>query len=444
MLFGAAAARSREHEAVVPERGAVHPCADPTLRSVTDPVEISSATARRFILGRQGLWPGRRWKGKRGTRAAMIASEHVQLDPLVIVARSHDLMLHARVAGYRPEIFHELAYGERRFFDWGGWLAVRSMEELPFWRVLMRRDRDNPRMTQVADAVGPTIVEMRAALRERGTLSNRDFAAADRRAISTYRGNKDSSLALYYLWRVGEAMTHHRVGFERVYALTEAVAPEHLLAAAGEIDVERFMLRKQLAFMGIGRFALLSKVLHRKVSAAEARAIGAQLAEANEITPVAVDGWPGRSFVLTDDLPLLDAIDRGRVPRGWAPIGTTTDDEVAFLSPLDPVVDRDRARAVFGFDYVWEIYKRPDLVRYGRFAMPILWGDRLAGRVDLRTDRRARTLVVNGIWLENDADARSKGFRDALRAGLRRLTAFVDVDRLDVTAVADARLRRTL
>jgi uncharacterized protein YcaQ len=377
----------------------------------------------------------------------MIACEHVQLDPLVIVARSHDLMLHARVSGYRPELFHQLTYEERQFFDWGGWLAVRSMEELPYWRVLMRRDRDdNPRMAQIADALGPAIAEIRATLHERETVSSRDFAAEDRRAMGTYRGNKDSSLALYYLWRVGEAMTHHREGFERVYALTESVAPEHLIAEADEADaeVERFMLRKQVAFNGIGRFTLLSGVLHRPVSAAQARVIETELLESEDITAVAVEGWPVRSFVLTSDLPLLDVIDRGRVPKGWAAIGTTTDDEVALLSPLDPVVDRARARAVFGFDYLWEIYKRPDLVQYGRFAMPILWGDRLVGRVDLRTDRRAKALVVNGIWLEHDADARSKQFRDALRLGLRRLTAFVEADRLDAGAVGDARLRRSL
>jgi uncharacterized protein YcaQ len=375
----------------------------------------------------------------------MIACEHVQLDPLVIVARSHDLMLHARVAGYRPELFHELAYDERQFFDWGGWLAVRSMEELPYWRVLMRRDRDdNPRMARVADALGPTIAEIRATLHERETVSSRDFAAADRRAMGTYRGNKDSSLALYYLWRVGEAMTHHREGFERVYALAESVAPEHLLREADEADVERFMLRKQVAFNGIGRFTVLSDVLHRPVSAAQARVIEGQLVESEDITAVAVEGWPVRSFVLTSDLPLLDAVDRGRVPRGWAPIGTTTDDEVALLSPLDPVVDRARARAVFGFDYLWEIYKRQDLVQYGRFTMPILWGDRLVGRVDLRTDRATKTLVVNGLWMENDADAKSKQFREALRLGLRRLTAFVEADRLDADAVSDVRLRRSL
>src|SRR5471032_2004238 len=90
---------------------------------------VSAQTARRFVLGRQGLWPGRRWKGKTGTRPAMIACEHLHLDPLVIVARSHDLALHSRVVGYRPEFFDTLTYGDRLFFDWGGWLAVRPMAE---------------------------------------------------------------------------------------------------------------------------------------------------------------------------------------------------------------------------------------------------------------------------------------------------------------------------
>lgn len=88
------------------------------------PIELSPRDARRFVLGKQGLWPGRRWVGKEGTRAAIGAVEHLQLDPLVIVARSHDLALHARVANYEARFFGELTYDERRFFDWGGWLAV--------------------------------------------------------------------------------------------------------------------------------------------------------------------------------------------------------------------------------------------------------------------------------------------------------------------------------
>src|SRR5918998_6685920 len=103
---------------------------------------INIETARRFILGKQGLWPGRRWRGIEGTEQAMRAMEYLQLDPLRIIARSHDITLHSRVLEYTPGMWRDLAYQQRKFFDWGGWLAVRPMDELPHWRVVMRRERD--------------------------------------------------------------------------------------------------------------------------------------------------------------------------------------------------------------------------------------------------------------------------------------------------------------
>ncbi len=103
---------------------------------------IDITTARRFVLGKQGLWPGRRWLGPDGTAAAMREIDYLQLDPLQVVARSHDIQLHSRVLDYTPGLWEEVTYGQRRFFDWGGWLAVRPMEELPHWRVVMRRERD--------------------------------------------------------------------------------------------------------------------------------------------------------------------------------------------------------------------------------------------------------------------------------------------------------------
>jgi uncharacterized protein YcaQ len=411
---------------------------------MTEPIQISNRTARRFVLGKQGLWPGRRGSGLRGTRGAMIACEHVQLDPLVIVARSHDLMLHARVDDYRPELFQKLVYENREFFDWGGWLAVRPMRELPYWRVIMRRNRALPRMRKILEHHSEAIDAMRAVLHERGTVSSRDFTAADTRAVVSYRGTKDTSLALYYLWRTGEAMTHHRVGFERIYALTEAVAPAHLIAEADEAEAERFLLRKQIAFAGIGRLGPLGDRLHRPVARSEEAAFAREMVEANELAPVDVVGWPGRFFVLASDVAALAAVAADRVPRPWKPLGATTGEEVVLLSPLDPVVERSRAKAIFGFEYRWEIYKRADLVQYGRFAMPILWEDRLVGRIDLRADRRAGVLVVNGIWLERAADGRSRRFRDALRAGMHHLMRFLELERIDATAVADPGLRRVL
>ena len=99
---------------------------------------IDVQTARRFILGKQGLWPGRRWRGIKGTEQAMRAMEYLQLDPLQIIARSHDITLQSRVLDYKPDMWEAVTYQQRKFFDWGDWLAVRPMDELPYWRVVSR------------------------------------------------------------------------------------------------------------------------------------------------------------------------------------------------------------------------------------------------------------------------------------------------------------------
>src|SRR4029453_11712282 len=101
---------------------------------------IDIDTARRYILGKQGLWPGRRWRGITGAEQAMRAMEYLQLDPLHIIARRHDIKLPSRVLDYTPGMWAGLAHQHRKFFDWGGCLAVRPMDELPHWRVVMRRE----------------------------------------------------------------------------------------------------------------------------------------------------------------------------------------------------------------------------------------------------------------------------------------------------------------
>ena len=141
--------------------------------------------------------------------------EYLQLDPLQVVARSQDITLHSRVLDYRPGMWEDVTYRQRKFFDWGGWLAVRPMDELPHWRVVMHRERDgyfgNSRLRKMAREHAGAIVEMRDILRERGTVSNRDFRMATRARTQSYRWAQGQlSLALYYLWYTGEVMTHTR------------------------------------------------------------------------------------------------------------------------------------------------------------------------------------------------------------------------------------------
>src|SRR5689334_21966667 len=98
--------------------------------SDADP-QVSVTTLRRFVLGKGGLWPGRRWQGKAGAAQAIQEMGAVQIDPVVVIARNHDLELHSRVADYQPDQLNELLYEDRQFFDYGDLLYAYPMDELP-------------------------------------------------------------------------------------------------------------------------------------------------------------------------------------------------------------------------------------------------------------------------------------------------------------------------
>lgn len=408
---------------------------------------IDIVTARRFILGKQGLWPGRRWRGAEGTEQAMRAMEYVQLDPLQIIARSHDISLHSRVIDYSPGLWEDLAYRQRKFFDWGGWLAARPMEELPHWRAVMHRERDgvsgDPRIHKMGQEHAEAIAEMRAILRERGTVSNRDFEMAKRTRTDSYRGRKDSSLALYYLWRTGEVMTHHRERFERVYALSETVAPAELLYESDEAETDRFLITKEVAFSGLARLKREADAFHGRgePDRAAKKLFGALLAH-GEIVEVRVEGWKAPHYALGRDLPLLQDLAAGRVPEAWAPLETSTTEEAVFLAPLDHVSARGRAKVLFGFDYVWEVYKPQHLRKFGYYALPILWGERLVGRFDSKLDRTTNTFVVLGLWLEDEALGADEAFAQALARGFARFVRFLGASTLDATAIREPLLRQ--
>lgn len=405
---------------------------------------IDIETARRFILGKQGLWPGRRWRGFAGAEQAMRAMEYLQLDPLQIVARSQDIKLYSRVLDYTPGMWEELAYGQRKFFDWGGWLAVRPMDELPYWRVAMRREREqNQRMRGIERDHAEAIVEMRAILRERGVVSNRDFAMATRTRTQSYRGRKDSALALYYLWLTGEVMTHHRERFERVYALTEAVAPAHLIRESDEEEANRFLIKKDVSFSGLSRLNRTSDSFHRGVPDSAQQTREALLA-GSELIEVRIDGWKQTHYALGSDAATLRDLSAGHVPEAWTPLETTTTEEAIFLAPLDHVSARGRAKVLFGFDYVWEVYKPEHLRAYGYYTLPVLWGDQLVARFDSKMDRTTNTFVILGLWLEDKALGKDEAFAEALARGFARFVTFLGASKLDATAIREKSLRRRL
>ena len=406
------------------------------------PNSVSVQTVRRFILGCQGLWPGRQSTGRPGTRKALHQAGLVQIDPLNVVARSHDLALHARVWGYRPEQLDYLLYRSREFFDYGGTLYVLPMGELPFWRVHMARRAAEEKSYAFAREHKRLLDWIRGDVALRGTVANRDYVG--RGSKGTFRSEKDTARALRHLWLTGELMTFGRRGFERLYALREEVAPAEVQHAASADEADSFLARKALELLGIAtagdwarRFRHLAR---RRSDPGDERRRLDELLSSGAAVRIRIGDEP-EHYVISERMSQLDALQNGSVPRAWRIPRTDTLSEVTFLAPLEFVTARGRAAKWFDFDYVWEVYKPAAKRRWGYYVMPILYGDRLVGRADLRLDRIACTPIVHHLWLESSASARDTDLVRAIGLGLLRMAEWAGGKEVRIDATSPSRLR---
>ena len=408
------------------------------------PIVISNQTARRFVLGRQGLWPGRRWSGKKGTAQAIRTCEAVQLDPLVVVARSHDLVLHSRVLDYKPEYLYKVAYEDRQFFDYGGWLAMYPMSDLPYWGVHMERRGHEKRIEGFVLSHEQLFEQVRAELRKRGPLGSRDLDG-NRVGAWNYRGRKDTSLALFDMWLSGELMMHHRIGFDRVYDFRENIAPREFDYVAPEKEAEQFFARKAVAFMGIKREATmraeLQYYLMKNYTKGEMLEMLGRWIESGMLSQVQIEGGRDTYLILTEDVPVLETLAKGKTPKGWNPRETSTLEEVTLLAPLDIVSARGRAKKLFDFEYKWEVYTPVHLRRWGYYVLPILYGDDLVARLDAKLDRTTMTLEIKGFWSEEDAPVKDADFAIALANGLIRFARFLEAKKIRLDTVRPVALR---
>jgi uncharacterized protein len=408
------------------------------------PINISKQTARRFVLGRQGLWPGRRWKGVKGTAQAINTCEALQLDPLNVAARSQDIVLHSRVLDYKPEYLYKVAYEERQFFDYGGWLAMYPMSDLPYWRFHMNGRAKDEYVAYFVKGHEKLLNDVRAELRKRGPLGNRDF---DGKRVDgwSYRGRKETSVALFDMWLAGELMIHHRDGFNRVYDFRENIAPKEFDYVATEKEAEQFFAQKAVAFWGLKNESKMRlemrDTMRKEYSADEMKSLLGGWIESGMLRQVQVEGGRETHLVLGEDVPVLESLEKGKTPKGWNPKETNTLEEVTFLSSLDIVSARGRAMKLFDFDYKWEVYVPAEKRRWGYYVLPILYGDDLVARLDPKLDRTTMTLEIKGFWHEDDAPVNDDAFANALAKGLIRFAKFVEAKKIKLNTIKPVALK---
>jgi uncharacterized protein YcaQ len=395
--------------------------------------EISQQTHRRFVLGAQGLWPGRRFAGETGIAAALREMHALQLDPLNVAARSQDIALYGRVDGYAPELLRRVAYAQRQAFDYGSWLNLYPIETFRFWRPQMRAARRSADVARFRARHPSAMRSALRALRERGPLANRAIEGNDVGEWN-YRGRKDTAVALHLLWLLGEVMITDRSGFDRVYDLRERVLPREQDVRATRAASEAFFARHVVALHGLVREKSWRTHWWKRAGREAARLRGAKTLaraiERGDLARVQIEGSRDVWLTLAEWLPLLAELEAGRTPIAWKPVGATTDEEMTLLAPLEIATARGRAGRLFEFDYVWEVYKPAHQRRWGYYTLPVLWGDRLVARLDPRMLRERETLAVLGFWREDGLRATPE-LADALAAGLVRFARMCGAKRID-------------
>ena len=394
---------------------------------------VSAAVARRFLVLRHLLAPPRSLPAKPESVLRVVDRlGSLQFDPLEVAGRNHDLVLLARIAAYRREWTDHWLYEDRRLYEtYNKSLNIVPVAELPWYRWIW--DRAQVRHTARAfDEHAPLVEELLGRIREQGSLLPRDVGP--REAIDWYwRPTNQVRAILEALAEVGTIGIARREGNLRVYDLAERLFAADVLAdrrPEREQQLHRFLAR----YRGHG---LLGASGNQELwvggtgYAADRALMRAELVEGGRMVPVEVEGIKGQRFVVAEDLPFFDQAEK-ELGKGSTPGGA--DPAVTFLAPLDPLCwDRDLLRRLFDFDYVWEVYVPAPKRRWGYYVLPLLYGDRLVGRIEPRIDRRARSLHVLGAWFEPGFEPLdAPGFVAALAEALQAHRDFADLEEINL------------
>jgi uncharacterized protein len=349
-------------------------------------ITLSRADARKLLIAHLGLA-----RPLRSAREVLARLRCIQLDPLDVIGTNADLVVMARVDGARrgdvwrrlfPRHAFEHFAKERCILPASAWPQYRERghaAQAPWWRHSEREQRVPP---QLVDAV-------LAEIRERGPVTTReltDHGSVEAIDWSGWKGtSKATSMALEILWtRCDIVVAGRTANGSKLYDTPERALGRDVANAPAEEPFARWAVRERVTAAGLlaraggSTWSMLSDVRNAPL-------IDELLVE-NVLAEVQIEESPRRYLTL---------------PSLLAPMRVRYDDRVRILGPLDPLLwDRNLVAHVFGFEYVWEVYKPAQQRVWGWYVCPLLHRDRLIGRIDARIERGA--LAVSKLWLESD------------------------------------------
>jgi uncharacterized protein YcaQ len=362
------------------------------------PLAVGADQARRFLVTRHLLAPPRALPPKPESVLDVVERLGLlQFDPLEVPgARNHDLVLHARIAGYRREWCERWLYGpDRRLIEiYNKSLNLLPIGEVPHYRVSW--DRNAPAMdTGILAEQAPVAQAILRRLKTEGPLSTAAFSEHGHAVDWWWAPTRASRAVMEALFVAGRIGISRREGNRRHYDLIERLVPRDLLKRReSEEDgmTHRLLSRFRATGLTMPAGGTQSEVMYSAGSSKDRVRRTERLVDEGHLLPVEVEGLPRTRYVMAAEEPMLEAA---------ADPASIADPAVSFIAPLDPLLwDRRLVRELWGFDYLWEVYVPEKKRRWGYYVLPILFGDRFVGRIEPRLDRKSGTLSIIGIWFE--------------------------------------------
>jgi uncharacterized protein len=353
---------------------------------------------------------------------------YVQWDPIDAVAPSHIVSFWSRLGSFRLSDLDALLWEDRKLFmHWNPAMLVPT-EFYPLCHSLMRRYPES-----ISDSWGTWKRGARKFLATHGELQKRILADLERRGpllaneFQDYMRGKspdgwtsgsDVSNMLFHLLMLGHVMVVGHRGNQNLWDLANDFLPEWVdKRELSEEEFEREAAQKALRSLGVATpreiFLYFPRARYLQM-----KKTMAGLEKESKVHRVQVKQLGAREerYIHHDDISMLESI-----ASEWEP-------QMTLLAPFDNLLnDHGRLSRLFGFDYIHENFLPKNKRKYGTFVHPILNGDRLIGRVDLRKDKTNRKLVVVGVFAEQGVPS-DKAVVTKLRETLEDLAEFVGVD----------------
>jgi uncharacterized protein YcaQ len=346
----------------------------------------------------------------------------VQIDSVNVLIRSHYLPIFSRRGAYQCGLLEQAAYEQRLLFEyWGHEASFLPVELYPLFRWRMDDARSGVgtwgRLRRYATSHKQQVDAVLDQIRQRGALGASELTDGGKSKGSWWGWSEGKEILEWLFW-IGDVTTARRRNFERLYDLTERVVPEAVRASPvpSREHAQRELMLMGARAMGVGTARDLRDYYRLPTKDAALRL--KELVEEGKLLPVAVEGWKQQAYLHHET----------KVPRQ-----TQVADVAALLSPFDSLIwERQRTERLFGFHFRLEIYTPVHKRLHGYYVLPILLGDRIVGRVDLKSERQSGCLQVKGGSVE--AGVKAASVIAPLTELLAQLAQWLGLEKVSVTS----------